>query len=112
MVRAIPTPIRIAGVCLVVLTAVLLLAPLVVVVGVSVSESQFVAFPPQGLSFRWYREVLSSDSYLQAAVLSLWVAALVPLHGRFDRLRVAGIECGQFGLVYPDGDAPSRARLA
>lgn len=79
MVKAVPTPLRVAGICFIVLTAILLLAPLVVVVGVSVSESQFIAFPPQGFTFRWYQQLLASDAYLHAAALSLRVAGLVTL---------------------------------
>lgn len=77
MVRAVPAWLRISGIVFVVATAILLLAPLVVVVGVSVSESQFIAFPPAGFSLRWYREVLSSDAYLGSAWISLQVAILV-----------------------------------
>ena len=79
MVRSVPGWLRITGIVFVVLTAILLLAPLVVVVGVSVSESQFIAFPPTGFSLRWYREVLSSDAYLGSAWISLQVAILVTL---------------------------------
>ena len=77
MVRAVSTPLRIVATVFVILTAVFLLAPLVVVIGVSVSESQFIAFPPSGFSLRWYRQVLSSDAYLDAAWISLQVAVLV-----------------------------------
>jgi putative spermidine/putrescine transport system permease protein len=48
-----------------------------VVMGVSVSESQFIAFPPQGLSFRWYEKALDSPAYVNAFRLSLSLAALV-----------------------------------
>lgn len=77
MVRAIPAPLRVLTWAFVILTLVLLLAPLVVVAGVSVSQSQFIAFPPNGLSLRWYQEVLSSDTYLSAAGTSLEIAVLV-----------------------------------
>ena len=77
MVREFPAALRIAAYVFVALTAVLLLAPLVVVVGVSVSESQFVAFPPQGFSLKWYQSVLSSDAFVGAAWLSLRIALLV-----------------------------------
>ncbi len=77
MVREFPAPLRIAAWLFVALTALLLLAPLVVVVGVSVSESQFVAFPPQGFSLKWYQSVLSSDAFVGAAWLSLRIALLV-----------------------------------
>jgi len=79
MVRAIPRWLQISSVGFVFLTGILLLAPLIVVVGVSLSESQFIAFPPSGLSLRWYREVLSSDAYLSSAFISLQVAVLVTL---------------------------------
>lgn len=79
MVRAVPTWLRVGAWVFVIATAIFLLAPLVVVVGVSVSESQFIAFPPSGLSLRWYREVLQSDAYLAAAWISLRVAVLVTI---------------------------------
>ncbi|WP_306118940.1 MULTISPECIES: ABC transporter permease [unclassified Roseitalea] len=77
MVRAVPAWLRVGAWVFVALTALFLLAPLVVVVGVSVSESQFIAFPPDGLSLRWYREVLQSDRYLASAWISLRVALAV-----------------------------------
>lgn len=77
MVRAVPFPLRIAAIVFVVLTGLLLLAPLIVVVGVSVSENQFIAFPPKGFSLRWYQEVLSSSTYLAAGLVSLQIGLLV-----------------------------------
>lgn len=77
MVKAVPLWLRLAGGVFVALTALILLAPLVVVIGVSVSESQFIAFPPNGLSLRWYQQVLSSNAYLQAGWISLQIALLV-----------------------------------
>lgn len=77
MVKAVPLWLRIAGAVFVALTALILLAPLVVVIGVSVSESQFIAFPPNGLSLRWYQQVLSSNAYLNAGWVSLQIALLV-----------------------------------
>lgn len=79
MVKAVPGWLRIAGVVFVVLTGLILLAPLIVVVGVSVSESQFIAFPPNGLSLRWYQQVLSSDAYLAAGWISIQIAIMVTL---------------------------------
>lgn len=77
MVKAVPLWLRVAGGVFVALTALILLAPLVVVIGVSVSESQFIAFPPNGLSLRWYQQVLSSNAYLNAGWISLQIALLV-----------------------------------
>lgn len=79
MVKAISLPLRITAFVFVILTAIFLLAPLIVVVGVSVSESQFIAFPPSGFSLRWYQEVFASDDYLSAAWISLRVAVFVTL---------------------------------
>ncbi len=77
MVREIPAALRVAAYVFVALAAILLLAPLIVVVGASLSESQFVSFPPQGFSLRWYQNVLTSDAFLNAAWLSLRIALLV-----------------------------------
>lgn len=77
MVRSVPGWIKVSAWIFVALTAVFLLAPLIVVMGVSVSESQFVAFPPQGFSLRWYEKALGSLAYLSAFWLSLGLAALV-----------------------------------
>jgi putative spermidine/putrescine transport system permease protein len=77
MVRAIPLWLRILTWGFVILTGVLLLAPLVVVIGVSVSESQFIVFPPEGFTLRWYQKALGSREYVDAFWLSLRLAILV-----------------------------------
>ena len=77
MVRAIPGWLRASAWVFVALAAIFMLAPLVVVIGVSVSESQFIAFPPQGFTFRWYEAALGSTAYLDAFWLSIRLALLV-----------------------------------
>lgn len=77
MVKAVPFWLRVTAVVFLLLLAVFLLAPLVVVVGVSVSESQFVAFPPKGFTLRWYENALSSQAYVDAFKLSGLLAVLV-----------------------------------
>lgn len=52
-----------------------LLAPVVVVVATSASASNAVAFPPSGLSTRWYAALFASDQWLRAIRNSLVVAA-------------------------------------
>jgi putative spermidine/putrescine transport system permease protein len=79
MVRALPGWLRVGAWIFVVLTAIFLLSPLIVVMGVSISESQFVAFPPQGFSLRWYERALTSAAYVSAFGLSLGLAALVTI---------------------------------
>jgi putative spermidine/putrescine transport system permease protein len=79
MVKAVPLPVKVLATALVLLTVLVLLTPLAVVVGVSFSQSEFIAFPPQGLSLRWYREVLTSNTYLASALTSFEIALLVTL---------------------------------
>lgn len=79
MVRAIPPWLRLLAWVFLALVALLLLAPLIVVVGVSVSESQFIVFPPQGATLRWYQRALASRDYVEAFWLSLRLAALVTI---------------------------------
>lgn len=77
MVSRTPHWLRVVAWIFVALMTLLLLGPLVVVVGVSFSESQFISFPPQGFTLRWYREVLQDDRYLVSFMQSLKLALLV-----------------------------------
>ena len=63
------------------LVAILLfvLGPLLVVAGVSFTAGEYVAFPPQGLSLRWYEEIFSSSVYVSAALTSLKLAVIVTI---------------------------------
>ncbi len=79
MVRAVPGWLRVLAWIFVFLAALLLLAPLVVVIGVSVSESQFIVFPPKGFTLDWYRNALGSRDYVAAFWLSLRLAILVTI---------------------------------
>lgn len=74
MVRSVPLGWRIAAFVFVGLAGLVLLGPLIVVAGASVSQSQFISFPPQGFSLEWYRSVLTSGTYLPAAATSLKIA--------------------------------------
>ncbi|MCP5150676.1 MAG: ABC transporter permease [Ectothiorhodospiraceae bacterium] len=56
---------------------VFMLVPLAVVVASSLSASEFLVFPPRGLSLRWYQEILSSREYTAAAWTSLKLACVV-----------------------------------
>jgi putative spermidine/putrescine transport system permease protein len=57
------------------LTLAYLALPLVVIVGASFTASQFLAFPPKGLSLDWYGRMLSDPSYLAAFAASTWLAS-------------------------------------
>jgi ABC-type spermidine/putrescine transport system permease subunit II len=51
-----------------------LLAPVVVVAATSLSATTTVAFPPSGLSLRWYGALLASDPWVEATRNSLVIA--------------------------------------
>jgi putative spermidine/putrescine transport system permease protein len=50
-------------------------APLLVTMALSVSETQFVAFPPKGFTLSWYGQVLHDPDFRSALSYSLWLAA-------------------------------------
>ncbi|MFD1911239.1 ABC transporter permease [Halodurantibacterium flavum] len=52
-----------------------LLAPIVVVVLASFNAGNFLTFPPQGLSLRWFWTFLQNDVFLNAIVYSATLAA-------------------------------------
>jgi putative spermidine/putrescine transport system permease protein len=58
---------------------VLVLLPIFVVVLVSFTASDFITFPPPGLSLEWYRAVLTDPQWTSSLWLSLRIAALVTL---------------------------------
>ena len=53
-----------------------LLAPIAIVVAVSFSPSSIFAFPPEGVSLRWYEAVARTDTLLSAVWLSVQIAFL------------------------------------
>ncbi len=57
------------------LAFLLILGPIAVVAVVSFSPTDLFAFPPHGLSLRWYREFFALESMRAAFVLSLEIAA-------------------------------------
>ncbi|MCO4849246.1 MAG: ABC transporter permease [Yoonia sp.] len=57
----------------------LLIAPFVVVLGVSVGASSNIAFPPESLSIIWYRELLTEPEWLAAIGRSLLIAVVAGL---------------------------------
>ena len=77
MVEAVPTTVRVAAVLFLVLIIGFVLGPLVVVAGVSFTAGDYITFPPEGLSLRWYETILSSTIYTGAAFTSLQLASAV-----------------------------------
>lgn len=60
----------------VVMAAVILflLAPLIVVVGASVTTSSFLEFPPRGFSLKWFDEVLGEEVWMTTLLASVKLA--------------------------------------
>lgn len=52
-----------------------LMLPLVVIVGASLTTSEFLAFPPRGLTLRWYEKVFEDPSWVSAILTSTVLAA-------------------------------------
>jgi len=71
------------GVCVVsVMTAivcVVLLLPTVAVVPLSITQTDFVVFPPHGFSMRWYQAFFTSDVWRGAVMTSFITAILTTL---------------------------------
>lgn len=55
---------------------VFLLAPILLIVLMSLNAGEFLAFPPQGLSLRWYVALFNNESFMRAIRTSLIVACV------------------------------------
>ena len=51
-----------------------LIGPMIIVVGASLSDTTFLAFPPRGLSLRWYEQVFAIEAFRRTFLTSLQVA--------------------------------------
>ena len=51
--------------------AAFMLAPIVVVVGVSFTPTGFLEFPPSGISLRWFRAILDAPEFIDGGWISL-----------------------------------------
>ena len=58
------------------LLAVFLVIPTVIVIATSFTSGRTIIFPPQGFSFRWYEEVLSTERWTSSFLMSVQVGAL------------------------------------
>jgi putative spermidine/putrescine transport system permease protein len=66
---------HVAGVAVVTLLLVFLTAPSLIVIAVSFNPTAIMAFPPTGLSTRWYANALTYPQFQKAAINSLIVTA-------------------------------------
>ncbi|UTD27940.1 ABC transporter permease [Bradyrhizobium sp. WD16] len=56
------------------LMAVVMAAPLIVVIGVSLNEKKSLTFPPQGISFSWYFDIFRDPDWFNALSNSVMIA--------------------------------------
>ena len=84
-----------------------LLAPIVVVIGASLNAGEFLTFPPQGLSLRWYIEFLNNEVFLRAIRTSLWIAAVATLFSG-----VIGTMAAMYYVSYAKGRQKEAVRVA
>ena len=54
-----------------------LIFPILVVIPVSFSSSPYLRFPPPGFSLQWYERFFQRGDWVDAAILSIWVGAVV-----------------------------------
>ena len=78
------------------LTFLYLLGPILVVVGSALGDTDYLAFPPHGLTLKWFQAALAEPRYLHAFVTSLGIAGaatvfslLLGLHAAFALARYA-----------------------
>ncbi|MET3524015.1 ABC transporter permease [Mesorhizobium abyssinicae] len=83
------TPVNIACIIVFIFNLVLMIAPLVIVLFTSFTETSQVRFPPVGFSWRWYEEVLTSASWRQSFTMSVRIAGLTALLSTFCGLALA-----------------------
>src|SRR5690606_21495257 len=56
------------------LAILFLLAPILIVIPISFTSSDFLSFPPQGFSLRWYKSYFQSNLWITATLRSFGVA--------------------------------------
>lgn len=56
------------------LVCAFILAPIVVVLGSSLTAAEYTSFPPHGISLRWYVEILRHEEFLDSLWTSTYVA--------------------------------------
>ena len=60
-------------------TLLFLMLPLIIVLGSSVSNTEFMAFPPQGMTLKWYAKIFTNTGYVNAFVTSTSLALFATL---------------------------------
>jgi putative spermidine/putrescine transport system permease protein len=78
---------------LTIIAVIFLVAPTLIVLVTSLTASQSLKFPPDGLSFRWYLALLDADQMQRAAwnslVVAVWTTALSVVLGTAAAIAIA-----------------------
>ncbi|WP_454854980.1 ABC transporter permease [Rhizobium binxianense] len=84
-----------------------LLAPLLIIFGASLTSGTFLAFPPQGLSLRWFAFALENESFIESfrislivATLGTGIAMLVGIPIAYALVRHRSVVPGWFGSIF------------
>ncbi|MCG7333716.1 ABC transporter permease [Sporosarcina sp. ACRSM] len=56
------------------LTYIFLLAPIIVILSSSLTKTEYIVFPPEGLTLRWYTELINHPEFMESLMLSVTVA--------------------------------------
>jgi putative spermidine/putrescine transport system permease protein len=74
-----------------------LLVPVLIVICFAVNPEPFIAFPPTGLSLRWFAKFFASRDFMAAFWLSLWLGfATVVIAGVLGTLAALALARGRF----------------
>jgi putative spermidine/putrescine transport system permease protein len=65
----------------VVLFFIFLLGPILIVVAISFTETEYVAFPPKGFSLRWYERFFEYDAFVDSFIVSVELAFATAILG-------------------------------
>ena len=96
------SPFTILLVAVVVFDLVFLALPNIVIVIISFTAGNLVAFPPEGFSLRWYEALLARPEFMAALQRSLWVG-LVCTALAIPAGTLAALALARFRIRFPTG---------
>lgn len=78
-------------------TLIFLVTPVLIVFPMSISDANYLSFPPEKLTLRWYEEVLTSSNWQRPILFSVKIATLVGIFSSVvGTLTAYAIERGSF----------------
>lgn len=96
------SPFTLLLVAIVVFDLVFLALPNIVIVLISFTSGNLVAFPPEGFSLRWYEALLTRPEFMAALQRSLWVG-LVCTALAVPTGTLAALALARFRIRFPTG---------